>query len=233
MLTETAKKCEMPPIKESLDFHRFVAGKSVAVVGPATTIVGSKQRDKIESHDIVIRMNKAMPVPQSLEEDTGTRCDVFYHCMSERPEEGGKIDEAMLEGAGVKWFCSTYPEMDIFAKDFVSFRKKHSGMKIPFHSLGKNLFVWMRDTMKTRPNTGMCIIADLLHSGVASIYVTGFTFFKTQYVKSYRNISSQLMEINANQVTHRQPPQIEWFISMVGKSGVIELDDYLKNMLEK
>jgi len=229
-MVDNIKRCGMPPIVESEDFSQFVDGKTVAIVGPATTIVGSKQKDKIESFDLVVRMNKALPIPADMEIDTGSRCDLFYHCMSERPEEGGKIDEKVLVDAGVKWFCSPYPEMEIFAKDFVSFREKHANMPIPFHSIGRNLFEWLRDTTGTRPNTGMCLIADLLQSGASGIYVTGFTFFKTQYVKSYRNISDQLMETNANHVTHKQAPQEKWFFKMVKESSVIELDEYLNSM---
>lgn len=230
MITEIAKRCGMPPITESTEYADFIRGKSVAVVGPAETIKGSNQRDRIESCDLVVRMNKALPIHPEVVVDTGDRCDLFYHCMSENPADGGKINKAAIRAAGVKWFCSPYPEMEIFARDFVSFRENHSDIGIPFHSIGKNLFLWMRDELKSRPNTGMCIIADLLHSGVGSIYVTGFTFFETQYVRSYRNIPDNHMNFLANEVTHRQPPQKEWFFDMVKKSGVIFLDDFLTNM---
>ena len=36
------------------------SGKSVAIVGPSGTIQGTKQRDFIESHDVVIRINTAI-----------------------------------------------------------------------------------------------------------------------------------------------------------------------------
>jgi hypothetical protein len=211
-------------------FAKFIAGKSVAVVGPATTVIGTSQRDKIDSYDLVVRMNKALPIPEPLWNDTGRRCDIFYHCMSELANEGGKIDKKVYSESGVKWFCSPYPNMEIFAKDFVSFQKNHSDIGIPFHAIDKDVFVKMRETMGTRPNTGMCIIADLMQSGASKIYVTGFSFFKTQYVKSYRNISDQQIEINANRVSHRQPPQEKWFFETVDRSGIIELDEYLAAM---
>ena len=41
------------------DFARLVSGKTVAVVGPARTLLGTRRGHHIDSHDLVVRFNDA------------------------------------------------------------------------------------------------------------------------------------------------------------------------------
>ena len=43
---------------------RFLKNKRVALVGPASSVVGSQQQELLDSYDIVVRLNKAFPVPE-------------------------------------------------------------------------------------------------------------------------------------------------------------------------
>ena len=44
----------------------FLKDKTVVIVGPAPSIIGSNQGKLIDSFDIVIRLNKALPIPEHL-----------------------------------------------------------------------------------------------------------------------------------------------------------------------
>ncbi|MFW6130642.1 MAG: glycosyltransferase family 29 protein, partial [Atribacterota bacterium] len=64
-----------------LNFSNFVKGNSAVLVGPAKSIEGSNQGEMIDSFNLVVRMNKAVPVPDSVKEDIGSRTDILYNCL--------------------------------------------------------------------------------------------------------------------------------------------------------
>jgi len=90
------------------NYKEYLKGKRVVIVGPAPSIVGSDQRDLIDSYDVVVRLNRALPVPEHLKKDVGTRTDVLYNCMNPSNECGGRIDVDFLLKSGVKFLVSPY-----------------------------------------------------------------------------------------------------------------------------
>src|SRR6266568_2263825 len=64
-----------------LQYEKLLKNKTVAVVGPARTLIGTGQGRFIDSHDIVVRFNDAfqqLPVSSSLSVDIGTKADILY-----------------------------------------------------------------------------------------------------------------------------------------------------------
>lgn len=56
---------------------------SVAIVGPAPTLVGHALGTYIDSFDVVIRVNNSFDVAISNPDDYGTRCDILYSTLNE------------------------------------------------------------------------------------------------------------------------------------------------------
>lgn len=52
--------------------------KNVAIVGPATSLIGSGCGSEIDTFDLIVRHNNSYPVPAELQYDYGTRCDVLF-----------------------------------------------------------------------------------------------------------------------------------------------------------
>ena len=85
-----------------------VNGKSVAVVASAKYLSNFNFGDEIDSHDIVIRINKGIDiVNKNSKKFIGAKTDILYHCLLEDPENStgpkfGFIDPIKWEKAGVK-----------------------------------------------------------------------------------------------------------------------------------
>ncbi len=167
-----------PAITEA--YGRYLAGKRVALVGPAPTVEGSRQRDLIESCDVVVRINHALPVPAHLQPDVGGRTDVLYHNLWRASPKARPFPElvALLDGH-VRWVCAAHPYLNLdhpFADDIDRFVADLAG-RVPFRvpSSLKWLCTWW--DCGTRPNAGVSAIADLLGFDITRLYVTGFTFY--------------------------------------------------------
>lgn len=61
-----------------------LAGRRVALVGSAGSLVGRGLGRWIDGHDVVVRANLAVPLVAELAPDIGTRCAVLYHLL--RPD---------------------------------------------------------------------------------------------------------------------------------------------------
>src|SRR5215510_102879 len=61
-------------------FSRLVSGKTIAVVGPARTLIGKRHGRHVDSHDLVVRFNDAGDLPSrpDLVPDIGSRTDILY-----------------------------------------------------------------------------------------------------------------------------------------------------------
>lgn len=174
-------------------YGRYLAGKRVALVGPASTIEGSRQHDLIESHDVVVRLNHALPVPAHLEPDVGCRTDVLYHNLWSGSPKARPFPElvALLDGH-VQWVCSTYPYLNLehrWTDDIDRFVKALSG-RVPFRVPRNLRYLRTWWECRTQPNAGVSAIADLLSFDIARLYITGFTFYagSQPYHAGYRGV---------------------------------------------
>ena len=195
--------------KPDLDYREYLKDKRVCIVGPAPSIIGSDQKDLIESYDTVVRLNKSVPVPVSRIPDIGSRTDIYYHCMSQLPENGGAIDFAYLQNA-IEFIASPYPNIVPFNRDISQFNQMNQG-RLKTHIINKAMFLKFSKEMNTRPNSGICAIIDLLSFDIEELYITGFTFFKGGYDKTYRNQSEeQVMALINRYKVHEVEPQINY-----------------------
>ena len=93
-------------------FLEYLKNKRVVIVGPAPTMVDSKQHDIIESYDVVVRLNRALPILEKLKPDIGSRTDILYNCMNPSNECGGTIDIELLQRENIKVLVSPYAPVE-------------------------------------------------------------------------------------------------------------------------
>lgn len=159
-------------------------GKTVAIVGSGPGVL-SNPPGLIDGHDVVVRVNNF----QIIEPATGRRTDVFYSffgtsirksqeeliaggvtlCMAKCPD-GKPIESEWHESNGKTfgidfrpiyrrrapwWFCDTYVPA---SADFL----------LGFELLDRHV-----------PTTGFAAILDILSFAPASIFLTGFDFFRS------------------------------------------------------
>jgi hypothetical protein len=220
--------------EDDVEYSTYLYGKSVALVGPAPTVVGSSQGDAIDSYDVVIRTNKAIPPVIEMSSDIGVRCDILYHCMNTSPKAGGEINVDVLIENGVKWLAAPYARRGRFHHAATMFEADNAG-RLKYHNVDNSFYDSVKKCMGTMPNTGIMAIIDLLRHDVAEIYVTGFTFFRGGYHGHYRNGRSEAHTLNEMQKAgcHKIEPQIEFMKKVMKTDARFKADAPLVAILQE
>jgi hypothetical protein len=217
-------------------YEQFLQNKTVCIVGPSPSIKNTPNKkdqvDKIQSYDLIVRLNKCMPVPKTLSEYVGERTDIIYNCMSPDPESGGFIDIDFLKDK-ISWIVASLPNKPPFAFDISNFNKRNQGT-INFTTPRLEYYNQISSKMKTRPNTGTMAILDILSCQIKELYITGITFFRGGYVPEYRNYNEeQVLKRMADHGNHKQEPQIEYIKSALKNDQRVTTDKYLKAILDE
>ncbi len=217
---------------EDVSYSEYLKGKKVSIVGPAPSVIGSKQGARIDRSDVVVRTNQALPIMDDIKHDIGTRCDVIYHCMNTTPKAGGLINVEMLLSNGVTWLAAPYARRGRFHNAATAFEKDNEG-RLNYHNVDNAFYDSVYKYMGTMPNTGIMAIIDLLAHDVASVYVTGFTFFKGGYHKHYRNGRSEAHTLAEMKKAgcHRIEPQIDFMQMVKNKDSRLSVDETLDSIL--
>ena len=218
----------------------YLKGKRVAIVGPAPSVVGSKQAELINSYDVVVRLNKALPIPKELREDVGTRCDILYNCMNPSEECGGVINISTLKKCKVKYLIGAYPPLDKVGNtklriksDTITFYTKNRSNWKNFCYTDKGHFLKLWKHMRL-PNTGTMAILDLLRFDIKELYITGITFFKGGYIRTYRDydengILTHLKKFNL----HKPSKQLDFACKQLTADSRVKMDDTLTKIVRK
>ena len=213
-------------------FKNFVNNKTIALVGPAESITGTGKGNLIDKFDIVVRLNKSLPLPKDLANDIGTKTTILYNSLnlSDFPGEN-KFSNIFLNKYDIKFLCSSYPlENEFFKNDILNYIKKNK-FGMPFKTLNNQLYNSIEKSIRTRPYTGTCAIADLLNYNIKYIYITGLDFYTTRYYDSYRKINKEQLKKNRNNFYHKSEPQIKLLEHMSLYDNRIILDSYLDKLL--
>ena len=213
-------------------FKNFIENKTIALVGPAESIIGTKKGHIIDNFDIVIRLNKSLPLPENLAEDIGTKTSILYNSLntSDFPGEN-KFQSSFLQKHNIQFLCCPYPiENNYFKNDILNYVKRNK-FGMPFRVIKNQLYNSIENSIRTRPYTGTCAICDLLSYNIKYLYITGLDFYTTKYYKQYRRINKQQLKNTRNNVYHKNEPQINLLRHMSLFDNRIILDSYLDGLL--
>ncbi len=206
-------------------YNKFLYNKNVVLVGPASTLHNSKSGNTINSFDIVVRLNKSLPLPKKRYDDIGNRTDILYNSLNTTDFPGENIvSERFYTRNNIKFLCCPYPNKKPFNSDIRYYLDRSRGI-IPFKIMTDNTFNNIQNIIGTRPNTGLCAIVDLLKTDLKYLYITGINFYRTMYYKEYRNVSNNDMPIIFNQ-NHNQEPQINLlrYLSLIDDRIILDRD---------
>ena len=190
-------------------FESLIKGKRVIIVGPSTTVEECKLGEFIESFDVVIRLNKSLPVPPRLHAHIGARTDILYNSLNQTDYPGeNNINPIFLRNNRIRYLRCPYPPITPFKYDMQAFQSRNRGI-VPFGHIDHDYYRKMRYSLQTRPYTGTCAIADLLHCGVGELYVMGIDFYTYGYARYYRRVSKKKLQRMRNNNIHKRGPQID------------------------
>ncbi|MCK9496596.1 MAG: glycosyltransferase family 29 protein [Dehalococcoidia bacterium] len=224
----------------SQPYAEYLAGKRVVIVGPAASLVGRGAGEEIDSYDVVVRMNLAVPVPEERRADVGSRADVLYHVFysTNHLRDLGRAhtaeEVAGWREAGVRYVVTRHDE----ANDRVRRVRPLMG-DLPLLHVAPRFKDQIRRATATNPNTGTLAIAHLLTFPIASLHVTGFDFYATGYYVGYGGFTEEQAakggggdggypawgQTNRTHVVHRQDGQMAYLRNLADADRRLTFDE--------
>ena len=174
-------------------FEDFIKNRKVALVGPAAYMMNSGLGHEIDSHDVVIRINRSYESVEKFSEDIGKRTDILYSCLIEKNANAGKIDPSKLADLGIKFICAP-PASNMKGlsdqtrlHDLIDLEKvRKLNALIPVRVVDHHFHNNLALKVDCRPNTGYMAIYDLLRFEPSCLTVYGFSFYLDGFVEGVK-----------------------------------------------
>ena len=212
-------------------FKKFVENKTVAIVGPAKSIIGTGKGKTIDKFDIVIRLNKALPLPMNISKDIGTKTTIIYNSLNVSDYPGQNIlDTNLYKQYGVQFVCCSYPYNGVFVNDINNYINRYQ-FDLPFRCIENGKYYAFENKIKTRPYTGTSAIMDILSYNIKALYITGIDFYNTPYYSQYRNISERRLTGLRSNGIHNAYSQMEYLLYKSLIDNRVMLDQKLQKLL--
>jgi hypothetical protein len=213
-------------------FNEYLNGKSVSLVGPAQSIIGTGKGYMIDKFDLVVRLNKSIPLPKNLKEDIGSRTDIIYNSLNTSDYPGqNNLSPRVYKKYGVQFVCSSYPFNNAFFKqDILNYVNRYK-FELPFKAMDDIKFNIFEKYLQTRPYTGTCAIMDLLSYPIKHLYITGLDFYQTKYYSEYRQISKEALKSTRSSIIHQAGPQLDYLKHVSLLDNRVILDNFLDKLL--
>jgi hypothetical protein len=224
-------------------YNEFLKDKRVVIVGPSPSLEGKGLGTFIDSYDIVIRMNKAFPIESDIQDDLGSRTDIHSHCLCTTIDCGGPVFYKEMKEQNVFVSCP-YPKwVQPFYDDVTRFERDNKKWELPFHVIDTDYYISIAEMLGTRPNSGTMTILDTLAYDVKELYITGFTWFRDGWRKTYKDhveLFGEEIGTNKRQKelsgefggTHKQKPQEDLVREIYLKDDRVFIDDVMKEILK-
>lgn len=214
--------------------EEYLKGRSVALVAGGSSLVGKNLGTVIDSFDVVVRMNRALPIVQEKTSDLGTRTDILYNCLDCDPAAGGPIVPMLWMNCGVKYVCSTYPKSERF-----TFPQRSAGLEnfLPTRWIDDGPYYRMKEQIKGRPNSGTSTLVDLLSFDINEVHLFGMDFHRTLYDRDYYDGGEDVVAfeklLSTNPVDRHDPDsQYLFFRDVIYKNDSrVVVEDYFKDIM--
>lgn len=204
-------------------FVNYIEGKNVAIVGPANT--AQQHPDQLE-FDVVIRLNNAIYSDSNKTIGDG-RTEVLFHSFDSDRVYGSKIEDRVIEKNKIRYVV--FSHTDLIKIKYVS------KTPIPLVILKRKYFTKLKECLNGKyPTTGAVAIDAISNLSPKLLYLTGFSFYQTEYSGDYREINDwKEYRKNLEQLdNHNFRLEKEYLLSLIKKkSSLIVVDDYIKGLL--
>ena len=213
-------------------FVQYISNKCIALVGPAESIIGTGKGHVIDQFDLVVRLNKSIPLPTKIKDDIGTKADIIYNSMNTTDFPGeNNLSPQLYKKYGVNFVCTSYPfNHNVFHDDIAQYVYRYK-FELPLKVFDDLKFKNFEKMLGTRPYTGTCAIMDLLSYPIKYLYITGLDFYQTKYYSEYRRISKEGLKYNKNSTIHKAKPQLDYLKNVALVDNRVILDGFLDRLL--
>ena len=177
-------------------YYDLVKDKSVAIVGPAFYMKDSKLGQEIDSHDVVVRINRGIESTILYPKDIGRKTELYYSCLIERAQQTGILDpEIILNRHGIRHIVAP-PDSDI--KGISRGNRPHSlvdldkirslvNSGINVYLVDSNFHTQLAIKVDCKPNTGFLAIYDLLRTDLKTLSIYGFSFYLDGFIPGQKS----------------------------------------------
>lgn len=169
----------------------FVNGKRVAVIGGSESVIGTRFGKKIDSYDVVVRINCHWPCPLKLRpacdatEDIGKRTDIFFGSFGYLQMSRFKRMKVNMKLVVFNNFKNNHNSLEYYERKKQDWNDKQTEK---FDELEKMLkrrnieYYWYaerHEVPKTsfKATSGLLALLALLSKEPTEIFVTGFDFY--------------------------------------------------------
>lgn len=218
-------------VYSNCNYEQFIKNKRIIIVGPSISTQRCNLGKFIDSFDIIVRINKSLPVPKNMYKHIGSRTDILYNSLNrtDHPNENN-IHPNFLKRQKIKYLRCSYPPIYPFLADIKSFYRKNKNM-IKFSHIDTDYYSKLNNSLKTRPYSGTCAIADLLKYNIKELFVMGIDFYTYSYTQFYRKISKSKLQKLRNNRIHEREPQINLLKRFYLLDKRLVVDNILNNIL--
>lgn len=217
-----------PQIKRYSD---FLIGKRVVVVGPAAYTLGKGLGKWIDDHDVIVRLNWGVPVPESQKDDLGHRTDVLY----KRLLKLGKMDFIDLDewqSEKLKWVMAVDRGQQNANQFYFENRMRGSNIQYLIERGARNE---LHRDLGTSPFIGASAIYHLLKHKVESVDVVGIDFYQSGYAEGYggREYRQSLNRKEGSpSPRHNVATHLRWLRDLMAKDSRFHPDSVLKAIID-
>ena len=213
------------------EYLQWLNHKQVIIVGPAGYLLSQRKGKWIDGHEVVIRINHALPI--KFPQDYGSRTDVLYHILSRRNAIKTKKtplgeQEILLWKKNIKWLVC-----------------RHSNLSTRMHVMApliNSAFPWTcmnytfykglkREIGEKSPNTGITAIMHALQAKVKTLTVVGFDLYESGVYPGYGDAVDNDDARKTNDQWHSSTAQREYLSKVIKRDNRLIIDDTLKGVL--
>lgn len=221
----------------------LVEGKKIAIVGPSPHLENLNYGEKIDSYDIVVRLNQKFAIPEKKHKDFGSKTDIMFGSFNHLNQSECDKNKDYIKTLKLL-VC---PMVSMW--DLPSQNRWFDSTGVPYHNICDGHLFKIFKEVGTTCNTGFMSLIILLNYNIEEIFITGMTFFDMnkwgnvyfdEYYDSVKeatgntygawNQERKVDGLAARADLHDQQCQINYFKKIIDKYYLnpIVLDDYLK-----
>lgn len=227
-------------LKKYLDdnLHELFNGKTVALVGPADSALKEENGKYIDEFDLIVRMNKGYQLihTKKMCDALGSRTDILFNKCRISEFNNSNADINLLQKQRLKYFIGYNRIGNWDDKKVIRFILKFENcVNNYFKILSRNKYQEIVEYLDgNKPSVGFIALYTITNSNFKKLYITGMTFFKTEYIDGYREgvTSDDQISRFKEKDGHNPEKEYEKFVEIYKKNKhKIELDYFLRNIL--
>ena len=221
--------------------------KTVALVGPAKYMERMKLGDEINQHETIVRINRSWESIADYKDNIGSRTDVLYSCLIEKPANAGFIDIEQYKENNIKLICAPPASNMKGLSDRTSLHHliniekiKLLSQQIPIRVVDHVFHNELALRVDCRPNTGYMAIYDILRMNPKKLSIYGFSFYldgfvsgvKSGIVEEQNKSEEEFADQCFNSKRHVQKNMWQFAKDTLLLNKKVSLDPELKKILE-